>query len=634
MPARPVIFLVALLAELAATLVLGALLVRKLGGNALTERHAPMFVLGLLAKLCCILVFAVVWFNLPAPAFILGRRAVLFWILVLLGNIALLSAQRKLCVALLSRLSFGASFGFVLWFFVVLVLGVSLFDSVSGISTPWVNNYGDLTFHLGLVTSFAFGENYAPQYVVFAGEPLSYPFFINLWSAALWWPWPGYGALDAVFALQWVVLWCAIYAALDGEKRVLLPWALLFGGGAVHYLLLLVTDPEGMRGVFAHSLIDGGYPWTPFLTTIWTTQRAMVLGVAAMLWAVRLFEESRAGSFAGSSRPKLVMSGLILGMSPLAHVHCALVGACYTVFRLLCWSAGRVRRSRKEGLSLSARTAAVFCLSALPGLGSLPFLWRKQGVIGIVPGWMSQEVVPLEGIGGALRHTAALWWDNAPVFLAALFLAPLVLKQRISFLVLVALFALANLFQLAVWPWDQLKAFVAVYALLLVLFRTETGFRMILTQGAALLLCIPGGVEAYRSLAGNPSYAVYSAAAVERAAAIRSAIPPCSVLVARPQHNSTATLTGRRLYYGYEGTLASHGLAYQGRRSLMNSSSGESLCDIVHDRTADACAVFVLEEPGNPPLPMLNDARKKGIVEETALPYLFSVRSRCRESER
>jgi hypothetical protein len=41
------------------------------------------------------------------------------------------------------------------------------------------------------------------------------------------------------------------------------------------------------------------------------------------------------------------------------------------------------------------------------------------------------------------------------------------------------------------------------------------------------------------------------------------------VIHAAPDHNSPVTLTGRKLFYGYEGTLWSHGVDYDWRREMV-----------------------------------------------------------------
>src|SRR5262249_15307646 len=52
-----------------------------------------------------------------------------------------------------------------------------------GLHTAPANNFGDLPFHLGVITSFAYGENLPPQSPIFAGMKFTYPFLIDFLTA-------------------------------------------------------------------------------------------------------------------------------------------------------------------------------------------------------------------------------------------------------------------------------------------------------------------------------------------------------------------------------------------------------------------------------------------------------------------
>lgn len=222
------------------------------------------------------------------------------------------------------------SLNFTVWFFVILALGVSLFQVVNGsIETAWVNNYGDLTFHLGMISAFVKGDNFPPQFHLYAGETLSYPFFINLWSAALWWFSPDFETLQHIFVFQWVLLWCVVFFALKGDRYRILPWAILFGGGTFATV-----------ATYSWKLLDKGSPWTVFLTTIWVTQRTALLGLAASLVVLYLVYEGYQKLSLNNPKafyPYLLFAGLVLGLSPLTHVHFCLATGLFVGIMLLGW---------------------------------------------------------------------------------------------------------------------------------------------------------------------------------------------------------------------------------------------------------------------------------------------------------
>jgi hypothetical protein len=64
-----------------------------------------------------------------------------------------------------------------------LVFDRALLDKPDGIYTGVLNNYGDLPFHLSVITRFAFGQNYPPEDPTFAGARFTYPFLTDFVSA-------------------------------------------------------------------------------------------------------------------------------------------------------------------------------------------------------------------------------------------------------------------------------------------------------------------------------------------------------------------------------------------------------------------------------------------------------------------
>jgi hypothetical protein len=485
---------------------------------------ASLFALGLLARLAG--VFALLLLGLP------------WWCAALLPWLPALAFVGPL----LHRLDLRALRGewnFALFLAVALALGASLFsvDDEGAVATIWRNNYGDLAFHVGLVASFALGANFPPEYPVYAGATLSYPFFADLATASAWWIEPTLPALRRAFALEWVVLWCAVYALLDGRRNPLLPWALLFGGGS----LLFLGENAGQR-------IEAGVPFAAFLPTIWVPQRAALLGACAALAALRFF--------ARDDRFGIAASGLVLALSPLAHLHLGLVAGLWIALVL----ALRPSRNPRRRANL-----VLFAAFALPALLWLPWLVGKAGTLSLMPGW---------GPGGL-----ATWLRDAPVWLALAAFLWWRTRRHALFAPLALLFAAGNFVRLAVWDWDQIKVFLGVYLVFLAIWSRlpERGAR--LAQWACLLLVIPGLVEAGAALRSEPRV-VYRARDVERAEAVRERTPPSAVFAAAPRHDSIVTLAGRRLFAGYPATLWSHGIDSRAREEMLRDLAALAACDL------------------------------------------------------
>ena len=453
---------------------------------------------------------------------------------------------------------------FLLWFLVVLWSGSTLINTHDGIATAWKNNYGDLTFHLGMISSFAAGVNFPPQYHIFPGETLSYPFFINLWTASFWWFNPEFRLLPLIFVVQWVCLWTVIYRLFNGDRFWLLPWALFFGGGSIYAI-----------GANSGELIEHLFPWTNFLTTIWVTQRTTVLGSAVVLAALSLLFHSRKGSVKDRS-PELWFAALLLALAPLVHTHFVLVAQLFCVAVLV---SDAIRNHAWKPLT------SWVCVSMISAI-FLPWLIGKGGAVSIHAGWKPYLDQPL------LLQSAAMWWANAPFWLLSVVLYWIVSRRHLFVAILAALFLFANIVQIAYWDWDQIKIFLGIYMISLFLWSELESRAAWRTHVALVTLLAVGAFEYGKLLIEAPMFVVYSKDEVEKAEAIRRVTAPHDIIAGSPDHNSLITLTGRPLFSGYAGTLSSHGLNYQARADLQQSLA--SLPDCPTQMPQQVCPRYIL----------------------------------------
>src|ERR1051325_11529529 len=80
------------------------------------------------------------------------------------------------------------SIGYFLFYAVVAVVLWKVFsraviEDSTGLSTGLLNNYGDFPFHVSVITSFAFGNNFPPEDPTYAGVRFTYPFISDFVSA-------------------------------------------------------------------------------------------------------------------------------------------------------------------------------------------------------------------------------------------------------------------------------------------------------------------------------------------------------------------------------------------------------------------------------------------------------------------
>ena len=129
----------------------------------------------------------------------LSGIAILFSIVICCSPLALLTDSRTLnrftkdlagiSTATQQILRFESrAVGYFLFYAVVAVIFWKVFsraviDDSTGMSTGLLNNFGDLPFHLSVITSFAFGNNFPPEDPTYAGVRFTYPFLSDFVSA-------------------------------------------------------------------------------------------------------------------------------------------------------------------------------------------------------------------------------------------------------------------------------------------------------------------------------------------------------------------------------------------------------------------------------------------------------------------
>ena len=509
----------------------------------------------------------------------------------------------------LSNCRYHIGLNFLLWVSVVLACGVALFNTYKGISTPWVNNYGDLTWHLGVITSFVFGDNLPPENHLFAGARLSYPFFVNLWSAALWSFCPRYTVLSYIFLYQWLFCWLLIFWALRGETLRIAPWAAFFGGGSyvVFNRALGLEVPAAVSGAegFAHNLFGVGYPWAPFLTTIWVTQRPAMFGALIVVVSVTAFLRGYRQLFGAETlsnhvlpaadqtsqilsaqdpalvpalaRAKglgdIVISALIVGFSLLVHTHFFVVAALFILGML----SAQILVPSTSGRRVAVSALLLAFVGLTPSFLFAPWVVGKSNLVHLMGGWMQE---PLDFSAGYLfsikealkmffQRALPLWYVNAWPWLLSCLAIVFALRDRRWFIVCLVIFVLGNLVGLSAWNWDQMKIFIALYLVTLSVWVAYECPKIRALHWLMLALVLPAMAELGVALKSYRNSEVYSAAELDLAKNINASFPKEAVFAAAPDHNSPITITGRKLYSGYEGTLWSHAIDSRERREIL-----------------------------------------------------------------
>src|SRR5689334_9913670 len=256
---------------------------------------------------------------------------------------------------------FYAAFAIGMW----LIFRRALLEESDGIATGVLNNFGDLPFHLSVITRFAYGQNFPPEDPTFAGVRFTYPFITDFISAMF--VRAGASLRNSLFIENYVIA-VALVGVIHrfGQKLVrnrtaaiITPLLILLNGG---FGWVMLWDDVGKvdGGIYqvlkrlAHSYtilpeIEKAWRWGNSITSLLLTQRGFLLGIPLAVIVIQLWwtaladgETGREGD-TGNKSPKkskssethlrvspsprlpvsarMLAAGIIAGLLPLIHAH-------------------------------------------------------------------------------------------------------------------------------------------------------------------------------------------------------------------------------------------------------------------------------------------------------------------------
>ncbi len=449
-----------------------------------------------------------------------------------------------------------------------------VFEHNGDIGTGMVDNFADITIHLGIVDSFLYGDNFPPEHPIMATKRLSYPFLADFTVALFLKLGMSYqGAfflhnMMTALALAALLGWFARLLTNSRAAGLLTPVLLFFNGGMGWTMLFDESAKEG--GLLAllrnlphdYTSNDEPYRWNNSLVYWFVPMRSMLLAVPMMcaIWILwwRAITAWRQDSTRSQMRMMLA-AGILAGLMPIIHTHSflAMMGTA-AILALL------YRRWREWLLFFVPACLVAAPLVALLASGTGMhtgnfFAWQW--------GWTKGD-----------HNFLWYWFLNAGLFIPALIFSIVWLRRKeaisrdaVMFYAPFTLwFIIPNIARLAPWDWDNIKILYIwflgslpfVAALLAYAWKKGAPEKL----GAALLLVflsLSGALDLYRQIVTPPAWGVYSSQDRDFAAALRKETPPKSLFMTAPIHNTPVLLTGRRLVMAYSGTIWTNGMSYE-----------------------------------------------------------------------
>lgn len=497
----------------------------------------------------------------------------------------------------------------------------AMIDVPEGMFTGVLNNFGDLPFHLSVISGFAFGNNYPPEDPTYAGVRFTYPFLTDFVSAIF--VRCGADLRQSMFIENFIVAFAfvglmhrwALVMLRDKLAAIITPLLVILNGGFGWILLWnqAMASDNGLAGIIkklppSFTVIpETTWRWGNAVSTLLIPQRGFLLGLPLAVivftqWWLATANDGNDAETRGrgdaasdaqvdhariakkkgkqkrgsdprvpasprlrvSSVHRMLAAGLVAGLLPLVHAHSFVVvmavGACICL--------------------LQQRWRDWFIFFFVASLIALPQMWwsTHNSAVNAAKffawefGWDHGDDNPVwfwfknTGLFIPLAIAAVLWRDEKGRLVS--------LRQLIFLLPFTICFIVPNVLKMAPWIWDNIKvlfywwlAAAPLVALLLArLWRQGRTQRAI---AVALFFCITfaGALDVAAIVLRSSRYEVFSASGVQFADLIKQQTAPRSMIVHAPVHNHPVFLTGRRSLMGYPGHVWTHGLEFAQRES-------------------------------------------------------------------
>lgn len=405
------------------------------------------------------------------------------------------------------------------------------------------HNYSDITLHLTYISNFLNGSSFWPENPIYAGEPLTYHFGIDLFTAlfaklgmSLYQALPLIGLAGGVLTLVALYLWGGSFAAAG----------FLFAGGLTGFLVL-------STGVFEDYQAD--VPWKSLPLTLLVPQRGFLFGFPAgliLLWSWRR-------RFITKEEPlPFWIEGLLWGILPFFQLNTFMfVSLIFLVWAL---ATGRI----KEGLPVyytALAPAAYLVIKMTKGLQvASSMFWLSRG-------WMMSGQNPffyfLINFGifvpcllyVAVRSTLKRDRDNML----------LALPSAVLFTVFMFVMVMPH-------PWDNIKYLSWCYLLVLpvidrYLFRPG---RWYLKALLAVFLFFSGFVSLFGSMRPAMKGAPFAKTEeLDYVCKMLEDVPQSSRIATVQIFNHPVLLCGHMVVAGWNGHLWSHGIDSRDREAKL-----------------------------------------------------------------
>src|ERR1051325_8538088 len=509
----------------------------------------------------------------------------------------------------LTRADPGAIGYFLFYAFTAVVLwkvfNRAVIEDETGLSTGLLNNFGDLPFHLSVITSFAFGNNFPPEDPTYAGVRFTYPFISDFVSAIF--VRSGADLRESMFienlllgiAFVGLIHRWALVMLRDKLAAIITPLIVLLNGGLGWTLLFSKagTSEDGLSGVLmdlppSFTVIpETTWRWGNAISALLVPQRGFLMGlplatIAFTQWWIAndktkpavtretkkksraierqqtVWQEDPNARFSLSTR-RMIAAGVAAGLLPIVHAH------SFVVVMAMAGCLALIQRRWRQWFAFFAVASAI----AVPQL-----LWSTMHSAVNAKSFFAWEV----GWDHGNENPIFFWLKNTGIFIPLIFAAILnrgnhyLISKRLLlfYLPFTLCFIVPNVLKMAPWIWDNIKvlyywwlASSPIVALLLATLWRQSRIRRVIAVLLFVCVTLAGALDVAGIAMRSIKYQVFDAAGLQFAELVKQKTAPRALIVHAPVHNTPVFLTGRRSLMGYPGPIWTHGLEFVQREN-------------------------------------------------------------------
>ena len=520
------------------------------------------------------------------------------------------------------------AFIYFLFYAGVLIVGWLVFDRAllnksDGLYTGVLNNYGDLPFHLSVITRFAFGQNFPPEDPTFSGVRFTYPFLTDFISAMF--VRSGTNLRSSLFIENWIIGVAmvgvlhrfALRLVRDRTAAILTPFLIILNGG-LGWTMLFSDINRSEGGIFQilrnmqHSYtiipdLTQGWRWGGSITTLLIPQRGFLLGIPLAVIVFTQWWDAMGGAQSEEQTAKSkgektkgegqkAKSKTANPSSPAVEAQAPTFSS---IFDLKTWQltalpsrrmlaagviAGLLPLIHAHSFIATMVVAGVLALVnikkwrewvlfiAVASLIAIPqMLWSTHGSAVSTKQFIGWEF----GWGHAYENVFWFWFKNTGFFIPLLITALLWKTDRylisrkllLFYLPFTLCFIIPNLVKLAPWIWDNIKilyywwiASAPLVALLLAKLWDSTLGNRILAAALFIMLTLSASLDVVPLLMKKGEYQEFDTDGIVFAEMIKERTPIKAMILHAPVHNTPVFLSGRRSLMGYPGHIWTHGI--------------------------------------------------------------------------